>query len=165
MNHCVKSVRIRSYSGLHFSRIFPHSNWIRRDTEYLSVFSPNAGKCGKNVDQNKSEYGHFLSNERDVFYRLFEGRKQDYVSLLQDFVSKAMLSTPNYFVLWFRDSNVWKFVRLCIFCITLKMLHNKLRTRCWSEALGCMKSLRRAHFAFKREKTLDLQIFNRTQNN
>ena len=24
--------------------IFPHSGWIRRDTEYLSVFSPNAGK-------------------------------------------------------------------------------------------------------------------------
>ena len=36
--HCVKSVRIRSYS----------------------VFSPNAGKCGKNIDQNTSEYGHFL---------------------------------------------------------------------------------------------------------
>ena len=25
-------------------RIFPHSDWIRRDTEYLSVFSPNSGK-------------------------------------------------------------------------------------------------------------------------
>ena len=27
-------------------RIFPHSDWIRRVTEYLSVFSPNAGKYG-----------------------------------------------------------------------------------------------------------------------
>ena len=27
-------------------RIFPHSNWKLRDTEYLSVFSPYAGKCG-----------------------------------------------------------------------------------------------------------------------
>ena len=27
-------------------RIFPHSEWIRRDTSYLSVFSPNAGKYG-----------------------------------------------------------------------------------------------------------------------
>ena len=27
-------------------RIFPHSDWIRRDTPYLSVFRPNAGKCG-----------------------------------------------------------------------------------------------------------------------
>ena len=25
-------------------RIFPHSDWIRRDMKYLSVFSPNAGK-------------------------------------------------------------------------------------------------------------------------
>ena len=32
--HCVKSVRIRNYSGPHFSRIFPHSDWIWRDTEY-----------------------------------------------------------------------------------------------------------------------------------
>ena len=27
-------------------RIFPHLDWIRRDTKYLSVFSLNAGKCG-----------------------------------------------------------------------------------------------------------------------
>ena len=27
-------------------RIFPHSDWIRKDTSYLSVFSPNAGKYG-----------------------------------------------------------------------------------------------------------------------
>ena len=27
-------------------RIFPHSAWIRRDTPYLSVFSPNAAKYG-----------------------------------------------------------------------------------------------------------------------
>ena len=31
----VKRVRIRSYSGPHFSRIFPHSDWIRRDTPYF----------------------------------------------------------------------------------------------------------------------------------
>ena len=67
-SHCVKSVHIRSFSGPHFSLIFPHSDWIRRDTdygvsEYLSLFSPNAGKCGKNADQNNSEYGHFLRSE------------------------------------------------------------------------------------------------------
>ena len=27
-------------------RIFSHSDWLRRDTKYLSVFSPNAGKHG-----------------------------------------------------------------------------------------------------------------------
>ena len=58
--HCVKRVRIQSYSDPHFSRIFPHLDWIWRDTEYLPVFSRNAGKCGKNADQNNSEYGLFL---------------------------------------------------------------------------------------------------------
>ena len=43
-----------------FSRIFPHSDWIRGDLEYLSVLSPNTGKSGKNADQNNSEYGIFL---------------------------------------------------------------------------------------------------------
>ena len=50
--HCVKSVRIRSYSGPHFPafglniRISPHSVRMR-----------------ENVDQNNSEYGHFSRSE------------------------------------------------------------------------------------------------------
>ena len=64
--HCVKCFRIRSYFGPHFPRIFRHSDWIRRDTKYLSVFSPNAGKCGKNVDQNNSGYRHFLRSAKEI---------------------------------------------------------------------------------------------------
>ena len=37
-----KSVFIRSYSGPRF----PAFGLKRRDTPYLSVFSPNVGKCG-----------------------------------------------------------------------------------------------------------------------
>ena len=48
--HSAQSVCIRSYSGPYFSRIFPHSDGIRKDTPYLSVFDPNAGKYGKNAD-------------------------------------------------------------------------------------------------------------------
>ena len=66
--HCVKSVRIRSYSGPHFSRVFPHSDWIRRDNLYLSVFSPNAGNSGENTDQNNSEYGHFSSSLSNIYH-------------------------------------------------------------------------------------------------
>ena len=44
---CVKSVHIRSYFSPHFSRIFPYLDWIRRDTSFLSIFSPNAGNAGK----------------------------------------------------------------------------------------------------------------------
>ena len=35
-----------SVFAVFFVRILPHSAWIRRDTEYLSIFSPNAGKYG-----------------------------------------------------------------------------------------------------------------------
>ena len=45
VRHSVERVRIRSY-GPHFSLIFPHSDWIRRDIPYLSVFSRNVGKHG-----------------------------------------------------------------------------------------------------------------------
>ena len=33
-----------SVFGVFLDRIFPHSDWIRRDTEYLFIFSLNAGK-------------------------------------------------------------------------------------------------------------------------
>ena len=32
--------------GVFLVRILPHSDWIQRDTKYLSIFSPNAGKHG-----------------------------------------------------------------------------------------------------------------------
>ena len=35
-----------SVFGVILVRIFPHSDWIRGDMVYLSVFSPNEGKCG-----------------------------------------------------------------------------------------------------------------------
>ena len=73
LDHCIPLRKKSPYSELFwstFSRISPHSDWIRRDTPqrysvrrgtpYLSVFSPNAGKCEKNMDQNNSECGHFL---------------------------------------------------------------------------------------------------------
>ena len=45
-----------SVFGVILARIFPHSDWLRRDTEYLSVFSPNAGKYRP---EKNSVYGHF----------------------------------------------------------------------------------------------------------
>ena len=45
--------------------IFPAFFRIRTEYgEILSVFISNAGKCGKNTDQNNSENGHFNA----VFY-------------------------------------------------------------------------------------------------
>ena len=42
--HCVKSVRIWSYSGQHFPCIFPNLDWIR--SPYSVRMRENAGKCG-----------------------------------------------------------------------------------------------------------------------
>ena len=105
MIHCVKNVRIRSYSGPHFfafglnterySASLPHfpafsrirteygeilrifTAFFRIRTKYgeiLRIFtafsrirteygSPNAGKCGKNANQNNSECEHFLRSD------------------------------------------------------------------------------------------------------
>ena len=41
--------------GVFLVRIFPHTNWMRKDAKYLSVFSPNAGKNGP---EKNSEYRH-----------------------------------------------------------------------------------------------------------
>ena len=35
-----------SLFGVILVRIFQHSDWIRRDTSCLSIFSPIGGKCG-----------------------------------------------------------------------------------------------------------------------
>ena len=41
-DHCVKCPDTEFFQV----RVFPHPEWIRTDTSYLFVFSPNAGKYG-----------------------------------------------------------------------------------------------------------------------
>ena len=49
--------------GVILVRIFPAFSRIPTEYgAYLSVFSPNAGNCGKNGDQNNSEHGSFCLN-------------------------------------------------------------------------------------------------------
>ena len=56
--HCVKNVRIRYYSGLHFSRIFPHSEWIRRDAEsFYGFFLRSEIKINTYTGWKVSKYG------------------------------------------------------------------------------------------------------------
>ena len=51
--------------------IFPHSDWIRRHTPYLFVFSPNAGKWGPEKLQIPTLFAHYLF----VCVRLSPGSK------------------------------------------------------------------------------------------
>ena len=56
-----------SIFGVILVRIFPHSDWIRRNTPYLSV----SVRMRENADQNNSEHGHFLrSNSKDLIFCL-----------------------------------------------------------------------------------------------
>ena len=45
-----------SVFGVFLVRIFPHLDWIRRDTPYLPAFSPNAGKILRSL-RIQSEWG------------------------------------------------------------------------------------------------------------
>ena len=53
----------RKVSEVILVRIFPHLNRMWRDTPYLSVFSPNAGKS----DQNNPKHGHFLCSDTFIY--------------------------------------------------------------------------------------------------
>ena len=67
LNHCVESVRIRSYSGPHF----PAFGLILR-------ISPYSVQMWENTDQNNCKYGHFLRSE----YILLKLQKSGLLSTL-----------------------------------------------------------------------------------
>ena len=56
---------------LYLVRIFPHLDWIQRDTSYLSVFSPNAGKIRIRITPHTdtfyaviyTQYSHIILNQ------------------------------------------------------------------------------------------------------
>ena len=85
--------------------IFPHSDWIRRDTEYLSVLSPNAGKYG----QGNSEYGQFSRSDKSFFsfstsktvLQLFPTKKCYLIKFL-------LLNSKKAYFLIFHISKAWK---------------------------------------------------------
>ena len=75
-----------SVSGVFLTHIFPHSDWIRKDTEYLSVFSLNTRKYGPEklrirtlstqwkpprFDKNKNKKKAWLCNIEDYIKRSF----------------------------------------------------------------------------------------------
>ena len=51
-SRCLSNYSLREKclnTELYLARIFLHSDWIQRDTPYLSVFSPNTGKYGPEI--------------------------------------------------------------------------------------------------------------------
>ena len=65
---CVKNVLIRSYSGRHFSGIFPHLVWIRCISPYSVQMRENAGKMRTRITPNTdSFYAVILCRSISVF--------------------------------------------------------------------------------------------------
>ena len=65
MEHCVKSVPIQSYSGPHFPAFVLYGEIRSIQSELFGLYSnytEYSVRMRENVDQNNSEYEHFLRN-------------------------------------------------------------------------------------------------------
>ena len=67
--HCMKSVRIRSYSGPHFPifglntkryGVSPYTRYFHISVYTILHISPYSVRMRENAHQNNSKYGHFL---------------------------------------------------------------------------------------------------------
>ena len=75
--HCVKWVHIWSYFGPHFYRIFPHSDWIRRDTPYFLRIQSEYGKKNARKMREKCE----KKNARKMLTRIIPNTETFYAVL------------------------------------------------------------------------------------
>ena len=119
--HCVKSVRIRNYSGPHLSRIFPHSDWIRRDTPYFPFSSDKKVKIAfftisilsffaniKGVRAHSKLY--FLNfrnfyNEKNTFAHFCNCKKwKGIIALSHEIVFYALSAHDHYFVKTYKSA-------------------------------------------------------------
>ena len=55
-------------------RIFPHSDWIRRDTPYLSVFSPNAGKYKPEKLRIRTLFTQYKISQRFIMIEFYDDK-------------------------------------------------------------------------------------------
>ena len=114
-NHCVKSFRIRSYSGPYFSRIFR-----------------------ENTDQNNSQYGHFLRSGFSNFKITIFKIKITVVTIVCEFLSflplhsSGILSTLHILF----TLNQWLFTSLTLtiyMYIYISLVHNGFLKIKWKE--------------------------------
>ena len=86
-------------------RIFPHLNWIRRGTSYLSVFSPNAGKYGPEITPYLDTFHAALAFDKwgwsETHVQALSMSKFDSNTKVRDFLTAARLKfhegqTPSF---------------------------------------------------------------------
>ena len=81
--------------------IFPHLDWIRRDTKYLFVFSSNARKYGP----EKTRYLDTFHAVLDYPYSLFDFQKIDCVKALEA-LSQCLYGCIRYCWLWVKQFSI-----------------------------------------------------------
>ena len=86
--HCVKSVRIRSYFGPHFSRIFPQSAWIR-SSPYSVRMRENAGKIQTRIIPNTDTF--YAVTFQWIFSNILKLRPYQ-TSILESTVPKSTIN-------------------------------------------------------------------------
>ena len=92
-DHCVKNVQ---NTELFLVGIFPHSDWIQRDTSYLSVLSPNAGKYRPEITLYLDTFHAYLS-----VFCLNAGKYGPEITPYLD-TSHSWHLAVNYFCKWFQ---------------------------------------------------------------
>ena len=80
-----------SVLGVFLVRIFPHSDWIRRNTEYLPVFSTNATQYGPKKTPNTDTFHAVTQVKVLLFHNLLLLRYSCIVSSVWDSLSKLLV--------------------------------------------------------------------------
>ena len=121
-------------------RIFPHSDWIGRDTKYytkkLSVFSPNAGKCGPEITL-------YLDTFHAVVWKI---STKIYSNFLVSMPLKLNLLVASYFrrMFWSKTMHTVRNGRLKLAKINFSPLTNHL------------PSIKKEAYPFHKEKKINL---------
>ena len=100
--------------GVVLVRIFPHSDWIRRDTPYLSVFSPNAGKYGPISEASENAHDIYEKIENPFREKILVFSVT--VKIACSFLEYSLLILPGklYFISGQKDISI-------LICICLKI--------------------------------------------
>ena len=76
-----------SVFGVLLARTFPHSNWMRIDTPYLSIFSLNAGKYGSEKLRIRTLFMWW-----DLLLKMLQLNHGSFISIILIFASPTDLS-------------------------------------------------------------------------
>ena len=77
-----------SVSGVLLTHIFPHSDWIRKDTEYLSVFSLNTRKYGPEKLRIRTLSAQWKPSRFDKN----KNKKKAWLCKIEDYIKKSFLN-------------------------------------------------------------------------